>query len=134
MPESHLSARIVLTTTSNADEAALLARTLVEERLAACATLIPAVESIYHWEGQIETSTEALLLLKTTPDQLAALEGRLRELHSYQVPEFLVLDVESGSHPYLEWLHASLRKPAAAASNPSHPNPSHPNPSHLGPA
>jgi periplasmic divalent cation tolerance protein len=123
MPESHLSARIVLTSTSNADEAALIARTLVEERLAACATLIPTVESVYHWEGQIETSTEALLLLKTGPEQLAALESRLRELHSYQVPEFLVLDIESGSHPYLEWLHASLRKPPMAASTPTHLGP-----------
>ncbi|HEY1768043.1 MAG TPA: divalent-cation tolerance protein CutA [Terracidiphilus sp.] len=116
MPESRLSARIVLTTASNADEAALLARTLVEERLVACATLIPAVESVYHWEGQIETSAEALLLLKTGNDQLAALEARLRELHSYQVPEFLVLSVESGSQPYLEWLQASLRRPQALAS------------------
>ena len=123
MPESQLSARIVLTTTSNPDEAALLARTLVEERLAACATLIPAVESIYHWEGQIETSTEALLLLKTIPEQLPALESRLRELHSYQVPEFLVLDIESGTLPYLEWLHASLRKPPVVASKPSQPGP-----------
>jgi periplasmic divalent cation tolerance protein len=120
MPDSAPQARIVLTSTSNADEAALIARTLVEERLAACATLIPAVESVYHWEGQIETSTEALLLLKTGPEQLAALENRLRELHSYQVPEFLVLDVESGSHPYLEWLHASLRKPQAPVLNPTH--------------
>ena len=122
-PDPHLSARLVLTTTSNADEAALLARTLVEERLAACATLIPAVESIYHWEGQVETSTEALLLLKTVPDQLPALESRLRELHSYQVPEFLVLSIESGSHAYLEWLHASLRKPPFAAANPARPGP-----------
>lgn len=123
MPEPHPSARIVLTSTSNPDEAILLARTLVEERLAACATLIPAVESIYHWEGQLETSTEALLLLKTDSDQLAALEARLHELHSYQVPEFLVLDVESGSRLYLEWLHASLRKPQVAASNPLHTGP-----------
>jgi periplasmic divalent cation tolerance protein len=117
MPDSALSARIVLTSTSNPDEAALLARTLVEERLAACATVIPAVESIYHWEGQIETSIEAMLLLKTTPEQLAALEARLRELHSYQIPEFLVLNVESGSHPYLEWLRTSLRKPQIPVSN-----------------
>ena len=111
MSDPFPQARIVLTSTSNADEAALLARTLVEERLAACASLIPSVESIYHWERQIETSTEALLLLKTGPEQIAALEARLRELHSYQVPEFLVLDVESGSHGYLEWLNSSLRKP-----------------------
>ncbi|HEX3729115.1 MAG TPA: divalent-cation tolerance protein CutA [Opitutaceae bacterium] len=118
MPEPAPQARIVLTTASNPDEAALLARTLVEERLAACATLIPAVESIYHWEGQIETSTEALLLIKTGLEQLPALESRLRELHSYQIPEFLVLDIESGSHAYLEWLHFSLRKPQTAAANP----------------
>ena len=78
-------------------EATHLARTLVEERLAACATLIPAVQSIYHWEGAIESATETLLLLKTGPEQLPALEARLHQLHSYQTPEFLVLDVEGVS-------------------------------------
>jgi periplasmic divalent cation tolerance protein len=116
MTENHLSARIVLTTAANQDEAALLAGTLVEERLAACATLMPGVQSIYHWEGQVETSTETLLLLKTTTDQLPSLETRLHELHGYQIPEFLVLDVNSGSHPYLEWLAASVRKPATPTS------------------
>jgi periplasmic divalent cation tolerance protein len=111
MAENHHPARIVLTTAANPDEAALLAGTLVEERLAACATLIPGVQSIYHWEGQIESSSETLVLLKTAADQLPALETRLHELHSYQIPEFLVLDVIAGSHPYLEWLQSSLRKP-----------------------
>jgi periplasmic divalent cation tolerance protein len=111
MPEAAPQARIVLTTAADPDEAARLARTLVEERLAACATLIPAVQSIYHWQGQIESSTETLLLLKTGPEQIAALEARLRELHSYQTPEFLVLAVESASHPYLDWLHQALRQP-----------------------
>ncbi len=111
MGENLYSARIVLTTAANPDEAALLAGTLVEERLAACATLIPGVQSIYHWEGQIESSSETLLLLKTSADQLPALETRLHELHSYQIPEFLVLDVATGSHPYLEWLQSNLRKP-----------------------
>jgi periplasmic divalent cation tolerance protein len=110
MREATPPARIVLTTTANPDEAARLGRTLVEERLAACATLIPAVQSIYRWQGQVESSTETLLLLKTGPDQLAALEARLLELHSYQTPEFLVLAVESASHPYLEWLQTSLRQ------------------------
>jgi periplasmic divalent cation tolerance protein len=111
MPNNPTQARIVLTTASSHDEAARLAATLVEERLAACATLIPSVESIYRWEGQIESSTETLLLIKTATDQLAALEVRLHELHSYQVPEFLVLDVESGSHSYLDWLLGSLKRP-----------------------
>ena len=68
-----------------------LGHTLVEERLAACATLIPAVRSIYRWQGKVETATETLLLLKTGVEQLPALEARLRALHSYQTPEFLVL-------------------------------------------
>jgi periplasmic divalent cation tolerance protein len=111
MPNPAPPARIVLTTAATPEEASRLARSLVEERLAACATLIPAVQSIYHWQGQVESATETLLLLKTGPDQLAALEARLRELHSYQTPEFLVLGVEAASQPYLEWLQASLHQP-----------------------
>ena len=79
--------------------------------MAACATLIPSVQSIYRWKGEIESATETLLLLKTGPDQLAALEARLHELHSYQTPEFLVLPVESGSNSYIDWLQANLRLP-----------------------
>jgi periplasmic divalent cation tolerance protein len=115
MAENHHPARLVLTTAANADEATLLAGTLVEERLAACATLIPGVQSIYHWEGQIETSTETVLLIKTAADQLPALEARLHELHSYQIPEFLVFEVSAGSRPYLEWLQSNLRRPPAPA-------------------
>ena len=110
MPEATPPARLVLTTTANPEEAERLARTLVEERLAACATLIPAVQSIYRWKGEIESSTETLLLIKTGPEQLAALEARLRELHSYQTPEFLVLKVDAASQPYLDWLAESLRR------------------------
>ena len=111
MPETAPSVRIVLTTTADPGEAARLGRTLVEERLAACATLIPAVQSIYRWQGEVEAATETLLLLKTGPEQLAPLEARLHQLHSYQTPEFLVLPVEAASQPYLDWLQASLRQP-----------------------
>lgn len=110
MADTFPPARIVLTTAGTHEEANRIGRTLVEERLAACATLIPAVESIYHWEGKIESSAETLLMLKTSFDKLPALEDRLHALHSYQTPEFLVLNVEACSHPYLEWLEASLRK------------------------
>jgi periplasmic divalent cation tolerance protein len=110
MLEAKPPACVVLTTTANQEEAARLGRTLVEERLAACATMIPAVQSIYRWKGEIEASTETLLLLKTGPEQLAALEARLHELHSYQTPEFLVLPVESVSLPYLDWMQECLRK------------------------
>lgn len=110
MPETTPPVRIVLTTTANPEEAARLGRALVEERLAACATLIPAVQSIYRWQGAVESATETLLLIKTGAEQLAALEARLHELHSYETPEFLVLDVDAASHAYLEWLQTSLRQ------------------------
>lgn len=108
MLQSNLPARIVLTTAADAEEAGRLGRTLVEERLAACVTLVAAVQSIYQWEGQIESANEYLLLLKTTQDKLAPLEARLHELHSYKTPEFLVLPVEAGSHAYLDWLQKCL--------------------------
>ena len=113
MPEASPPARIVLTTTADPEEARRLGRTLVEERLAACATLVPAVESIYHWQGEVESATETMLLFKTGPEQLAALEARLHELHSYDVPEFLVLKVDAASQPYLEWLRSSLGQGAS---------------------
>lgn len=116
MPETNLQARIVLTTAANSEEARRIARTLVEERLAACVTLLPA-ESIYRWEGGIESAAETLLLLKTSLDRLPALEARLHQLHSYETPEFLVLAVESGSHAYLGWLHASLREDEEGGRN-----------------
>jgi periplasmic divalent cation tolerance protein len=107
-PHAVPQARIVLTTADNPKEATTLARILVEENLAACVTLIPAVQSIYRWREQIEHATETLLLLKTTPAKLEALQTRLLALHTYQTPEFLVLPVESGSPAYLQWLNSSL--------------------------
>lgn len=116
MLESTSSARIAMTTAANREQAERLGRALVEERLAACATLLPAAHSIYRWEGRIESSDECLLLLKTAADRLPALEARLHELHSYQTPEFLVLAAEAGSHAYLAWLSRSLCKPEIEAA------------------
>jgi periplasmic divalent cation tolerance protein len=108
MHDANQQARIVLTTESTLDEANKLGRTLVEERLVACATLLPVVQSIYHWNDQIQSAPETMVLLKTSSEKLDALENRLRELHSYRVPEFLVLPIEHGSASYLEWLFAAL--------------------------
>lgn len=108
MNETNSSARIVLTTTASPEEAARMGRALVEERLAACATLIPGVQSIFRWKAAIESSVETLLLLKTGVDQVAGLEARLHELHSYETPEFLVLEVNAGSQRYLAWLQGAL--------------------------
>ncbi len=110
MPDTSPTARVVLTTAADPDEADRLARTLVDERLVACATLIPSVRSVYRWQGEVESSTETLLLMKTSVEQLPALQTRLHALHSYKTPEFLVLRVDAGSQAYLDWLQSSLRK------------------------
>ncbi len=86
------------------DEARALARTLVEEGLAACGNVIPGVHSVYRWEGAVEEAEEALLILKTSTDGEEGLLRRIPELHSYDVPEALVVEVPRGHPPYLEWV------------------------------
>ena len=108
MQESNPKACIVLTTESTLDEGNRLGRTLVEERLVACATLLPVVQSIYYWNDQIQSAPETMVVLKTSVDKLEELETRLRQLHTYRVPEFLVVPVEYGSRDYLDWLFGVL--------------------------
>lgn len=103
-------ARIVFTTLPSAEQAAAVARALVEEGLAACGNVVPAVRSIYRWQGKLQDDAEALLLLKTRADLLAALESRLRELHPYEVPELLAVPVDHGFRGYLEWIEGSTVK------------------------
>jgi periplasmic divalent cation tolerance protein len=100
--------RIVLTTASSRDEAKRIAKALVEERLAACVNLVGGVESIYRWQGEVEEAAEVLLLIKTNVEKLEALETAVRRLHSYEVPEFLIFEVNGGSAAYLKWLDDSL--------------------------
>ncbi len=100
---------IVLTTLAGDADAVALARTLVDERLAACVNVLPAMTSVYRWDGLVEQAQEQQLVIKTAPDRVAALEARIRELHPYDLPEFLVLPA-SGSKAYLEWIAGSLRR------------------------
>jgi periplasmic divalent cation tolerance protein len=102
--------RLIVTTASSRDEAKRIARALVEERLAACATLIPGAHSIYNWQGAVEEADETIVLLKTTAERIDALEIRLKELHSYETPELLSLRVDAGSHAYLQWLQACTQR------------------------
>src|SRR6266540_6964844 len=95
---------VVLVTTPTAERAAEIARALVTERLAACGNVIPALRSIYRWEGKIEDEAEALLVLKTTRARFEALRERILALHPYEVPEVLALPVEAGSAAYLAWI------------------------------
>jgi periplasmic divalent cation tolerance protein len=96
--------RVVLVTVPDAETAARLARALVEERLAACATLVPCVRSIYRWQGALQEDAEVLLVLKTRVERCAALAARVKDLHPYELPEVLELPATGGSEAYLDWV------------------------------
>jgi periplasmic divalent cation tolerance protein len=101
---------ILILTTCPADQAESIGRALVEERLAACASALPGVRSVYFWEGKLETAGETLLLLKTRDDLSEALAKRLREIHPYEVPEVLVLPVKDGNLDYARWVETETRQ------------------------
>lgn len=96
--------RVVLITAPSAEEGRRLAHALVEEGLAACVNVVPGVVSVYRWEGSVQEAEEQLLIAKTTQGSLADLERRVVELHSYDVPEVVALEVRGGHAPYLEWV------------------------------
>jgi periplasmic divalent cation tolerance protein len=95
---------IVYVTAGSPAEGDRLARALVDERLAACVNRIATVQSVYRWEGKLEQSEEQLLIIKTQRRLFAALEKRVRALHSYSVPEIVALPIIEGSQDYLRWL------------------------------
>jgi periplasmic divalent cation tolerance protein len=95
---------VVLVTAGAAEEAGRLARTLVEERLAACVNVVGPIRSIYRWQGAVEDAAEYLLLVKARSADIDAVERRVRALHSYELPEIIALPLRAGSPPYLAWL------------------------------
>jgi periplasmic divalent cation tolerance protein len=97
---------LVLTTTASKDEAHKIARALVERRLAACVNIVPGVESVYRWQGAVESAQEWLLIIKTTA--LDPVRDAIQELHSYQLPECIAIPIEGGSAEYLAWLGDSV--------------------------
>jgi periplasmic divalent cation tolerance protein len=99
------NASLVLVTCGGLAEARRIAKAVVAKRWAACVNLVSApVESVYRWKGQVEQAKEFLLIIKTTKRRLKELQKEIARLHSYDVPEFLVIGVESGSRKYLDWL------------------------------
>jgi periplasmic divalent cation tolerance protein len=98
---------IVLTTLPGDTDGRSFGRTLVEERLAACVNLLKPIESVYRWEGQVEQDSEQQVIIKTSRERVVALWDRIRELHPYEVPEFVVLPILDGSDAYLRWLGES---------------------------
>jgi len=108
MPEASPLALVVLCTVPSLEEGRRLAKELVGRRLAACVNLIPRVESIYRWQGAVESAEEVLLIMKTTTPRFAELRDKIAELHSYDVPEILALPVSDGSATYLDWLSGQV--------------------------
>lgn len=100
--------RIVLSTAGSEDEARKIARYLIEHQLAACVNIVPHVESIYRWQGKVESSREWLLLIKTTAARFPEVRDAIRELHSYELAECIAVSVEDGGSEYLQWIEHSV--------------------------
>jgi periplasmic divalent cation tolerance protein len=99
---------LILSTFPDADTARRIGRVLVEERLAACVNLLPQIESIYRWEGAIESAEEVLALIKSNSWKFQLIEAKIRALHPYKVPEIVSLRIEAGSADYLRWIDQSV--------------------------
>jgi periplasmic divalent cation tolerance protein len=99
----------VLTTLGADAEASVFARTLVQERLAACVSVLPPMTSVYRWKGDLEEAREQQLVIKTTADCVAALAERFRSLHPYELPEFVIVRPEDVSPLYGQWVRESVR-------------------------
>ena len=99
---------VVFVTTGNDQEASTIGQILVNEKLAACANRIPNLHSIFHWKGELCQEDEVILLLKSRQDLLDRIIRRVKELHSYEVPEIIALPIIGGSEDYLQWIEASL--------------------------
>jgi periplasmic divalent cation tolerance protein len=95
---------VVLMTAASADEAGRIAEALVSKKLAACVQILPAMQSVYIWKGEVQRESEVLILAKTTQNNFAELEREVRAIHSYETPEIVALPIVNGSKPYIEWL------------------------------
>jgi len=101
--------RIILTTAGSEDEAKKIAHALVDRQLAACINIVPQIESVYRWQGKVESEREWLLLIKTTAEKSSAVRDAIRELHSYDLPECIAITIEDGSPAYLQWIADSVK-------------------------
>lgn len=95
---------VILVTTPDEESAERVAQSLVEERLVACVNILPAVRSVYRWQGSVEEAKEVLLVIKARRGDVGSVAQRVHQLHPYEVPEVIAIDIVDGHAPYLEWL------------------------------
>ena len=99
---------LVLTTSGSEDEARNIAHMLVEKKLAACVNIVPRIHSVYRWQGKVESADEWLLIIKTTKGCEQQVTSAIKDLHSYELPECVAVEIAGGSNEYLQWLGASV--------------------------
>ena len=106
-----MNAQVILAFSTCPDEpaAARIAQVLVTERLATCINRVPGMRSTYVWDGKVQDEGETLLIIKSTLDLVPHLERRLKELHPYELPEFVIASVDGGNEQYLEWIRRNVR-------------------------
>jgi periplasmic divalent cation tolerance protein len=97
---------IIFVTAASEQEASSISRVLVEEGLAACANIVPRIRSIYRWEGKIQDEGEALIIVKSREDLFERIRGRVKELHSYEVPEITAIKIDEGDSAYMQWIES----------------------------
>jgi periplasmic divalent cation tolerance protein len=111
MERSMTDAIVILVTAGSEAEAEIIAKAVVEEQLAACVNILSPIRSIYRWEGKVADDREWLLLIKSRAERFAAVETRVKALHSYQMPEVIALPIVAGADGYMRWLRESVSKP-----------------------
>ncbi len=103
-----MSEILILSTTDTPELAGKIAKALVEAAEAACVNIVPSIRSVYRWEGKVQDEGECLLLIKTSSEKFEAARSRIRQLHTYQVPEVIAIPITAGDPDYLAWLNASI--------------------------
>ena len=111
MSTASARAAVMMVTAASQEQAALIAHTLVGERLAACVNLVSPIRSIYRWNDEVHDDPEHLMIINTRANLFQKVEARIREMHSYEVPEVISVSIASGSKPYLNWIFDSTRMP-----------------------
>ena len=101
--------KLIISTAGSREEASRIARALVEEKLAACVNIVGPIQSVYRWEGKIDSSQEFLMLIKTTSRISGVAITRIRELHSYDLPEAIEMNIDGGSSDYLKWIRDTVK-------------------------